>query len=144
MLASVSIESGISSEISVVAEFEAGNTLAGANAGVGVGGPSEPLAPPDGETAMKLTVFTHKNSWSRQDEKRFDSLAIKAALGALSHRERQELAILEDDRNEILSQRSPVEIHADLERSRLTRELMSALQNYVSFVGKDKKKAFGR
>jgi hypothetical protein len=92
--------------------------------------PSQPVE----HVQLLMNVRQPRLEWTKRDEKRFDVLATKAALDGASTEELDELAIMEDDRNALLSPRSPEEIRLDYERSVLTNELVEVLERYVAFI----------
>jgi len=71
--------------------------------------------------------------WTKQQNQKFQQLAVKEALGTISSKEIVELEYLSKQRRELESPRTGEEIIQEYQRIQITQDLLRSLRKFVNF-----------
>lgn len=82
-----------------------------------------------------VCIQVRKESWTRQDTKRFKELAIKHALDEINPAEEEELAWLQAERRSLASPLDAEQILAEFRRAEMLADLKAFVQKHGISIG---------
>jgi len=85
-------------------------------------------------TSPTIPAAIQRSEWKKSDEKRFDALVVREALGTITAPEFQQLEELQTVRRSFRSKRSFDEILYDYERERMLTNIQRMVDQYVRFI----------